>query len=633
MIVATAGHVDHGKTLLVKTLTGVDTDRLPEEKQRGMTIDLGFAYLPLANGPIIGFIDVPGHERFLRNMLCGVASIDFVLFVVAADDGPMPQTSEHLAILDLLGVSRGAVAITKCDRVGAERVAEVDAEIRALLAPTMLTSAPIFHVSAVTGRGIDALKSHLEDSARAWRPREARGHFRLAVDRRFNLVGAGLVVTGTVHAGAITVDDHAQILSSGLPVRVRSIHAQNTKSETGCTGQRCALNLTGSGVTVEAIDRGDWIVDEAVPKAVAKIDARIRILASEPRALTHWTPAHVHIGAADVTGRVALLETARLEPGQSGLAQLVLDRPIGALYGDGLILRDTSATRTVGGGKVIDIFPPKRGRARPERLAYLAAMEKDDDTEALGALLDASPRGLDVARFTGNRNLTEPEGVPMQRVGTLGFAPVHWKKLKVTLTEALAAAHNRSPDAVGPAEDRIVPNLSREVSAALVAELAREGVVVKEGTYVRLAAHLPKMSATDAALWRKVAPCLDEGGLRPPSLHEIATAIGENPKKLESFFVRAGRLGYVVRTSENRFFPSATLRRLGEIAEAIAGESERKLVTAISFRDRSAIGRNLTIEVLEYFDRIKFTRRIGDAHQVMRTATEAFGGSPATSDV
>jgi selenocysteine-specific elongation factor len=221
----------------------------------------------------------------------------------------------------------------------------------------------------------------------------------------------------------------------------------------------------------------------------------------------------------------------------------------------------------------------------------------------------------------------------MHVVAPLAFAPAHWNKLKQAATDALATAHERTPDVVGPAEDRVLVRVPRDVSVAIVADLAREGVIVKEGMGVRLATHLPNLNPTDAALWRKVGPCLDEGGLRPPSLHEIAASIGEPPKKLESFLVRAGRLGYVVRTSENRFFRPATLRRLGEIAEAIAGESERKLVTAISFRDRSAIGRNLTIEVLEYFDRIKFTRRVGDAHQIMRPTTEAFGGPPAPSDI
>jgi selenocysteine-specific elongation factor len=322
----------------------------------------------------------------------------------------------------------------------------------------------------------------------------------------------------------------------------------------------------------------------------------------------------------------------------------VLDRRIGAARGDRFVIRDQSASRTLGGGMAIDIFPPARGRARPERLAALAAEEEDDDAAALALRLAGAARGLDLDRFAANRNLAAAEAealvarVPMRAVGTsvgrLGFAPAAWDALKTTVLDALAAWHTRSPDAVGPAEDRVLagaagPRVPGEVAAAAVAELSRDGKVVKEGMGVRLATHLPRLAPADAALWRKVAPALAEGGLRPPSLHEIAAALGENAKKLESFLVRAGRLGLVVRIAENRFYRPADLARLAEIAEEIAKESEGRRVAAAPFRDRSGIGRNLAIEVLEYFDRVKFTRRIGGAHQVVRPAAEAFAGARA----
>ena len=629
MIVATAGHVDHGKTLLIKALTGVDTDRLPEEKRRGMTIDLGFAYLPVEGGPTIGFVDVPGHERFVRNMLCGVAGIDMALLIVAADDGPMPQTREHLAILDILGVSQGAVAITKIDRVAAERVGEVEEEIRALLADSALARADVFRVSAVTDAGVDELRAHLEHTARGWRPRAACGNFRLAVDRRFNLVGSGLVVTGTVHSGAISVGDTVQALLGDRTARVRSIHAQNAKSQTGAAGQRCALNLTGAEIDLAAIARGEWIVSGEVAPPVRKIDMRLRVLAGESRALAHWTPVHVHIGSAEATGRVALLEGASLQPGASALAQLVLDRPIAALYGDGVVIRDTSAKRTIGGGRIVDVYPPARGRAKPERIAALETMEIEDDRTAFGTLLAAAPNGIDRSHFTRNRNLTPTEAealfaqVPHRAVGTLAFAPCHWDALKTAARDALAAWHKRSPNAVGPAEDRVLAAMGRQVSTAVVGELIAAGEIVKEGMGVRLASHLPRLAPADAALWRDVESCLDAAGLRPPSLHEIAGAVRQEPKKLESFLVRAARLGLVVRLSENRFYRPSELRRLGDMVEELAAASDRRFVNAASFRDRSALGRNLAIEVLEYFDRIKFTRRVGDQHQVVRAASEA----------
>ncbi len=278
MIVATAGHIDHGKTLLVKALTGVDTDRLPEEKSRGMTIDLGFAYWPLEGGERVGFVDVPGHERFIRNMLAGVSGIDFVLLVVAADDGVMPQTREHAAILDLLGVARGAVALSKIDRVAPERVAAVRAEIAALLADTVLAGAPVFPVSAVSGDGIDALKRALAESARAAPAKDASGNFRLAVDRAFTVTGAGLVVTGAVISGSVALGDTVRATGSERTARVRSIHAQNRAAPLGRAGERCALNLAGSELKLDLVARGDWIVAPDAPGAVARLDARIRIL-------------------------------------------------------------------------------------------------------------------------------------------------------------------------------------------------------------------------------------------------------------------------------------------------------------------------------------------------------------------
>ncbi|MGQ0545321.1 MAG: selenocysteine-specific translation elongation factor [Betaproteobacteria bacterium] len=584
MIVATAGHVDHGKTSLVRALTGVDTDRLPEEKRRGMTIDLGFAYL----GPL-GFVDVPGPERFVHNMLAGVGGIDYALLVVAADDGPMPQTREHLAILGLLGVRRAAVGLTKIDRVPPERINGVRREIEGLL------SARVFPLSSVTGQGVQELKAHLLEEAKATAPRAAQGNFRLSVDRCFTVAGAGLVVTGTAIAGEVAVGDEVRVLLAGSPARVRSIHAQNAPASRGRAGERLALNLTG--VDKAAIARGDWIVKGNVPAAAAKIDATLECI-GEP--IKHWTPVHVHLGAAEAMGRIAVLDLP--------LVQLVLEEPIGAVRGDRFIVRDQSARRTLGGGTVIDLFPPPRGRAKPERLAWLRAMAIEDHEAALAALLEASPAGVDMARFSANRNLPAQKG--------WRFSPGHWRALREKALASLAAWHARAPESVGPAEDRILegagPRLAREAVLGLAEELAREGAIVREGTGVRLPSHRPRLAPADAALWQRIAPRLEEAALRPPTVGELALALGGDAQRLESALSRLARHGLVVRVSKNRFFPPAALRRLAEAAEAEA--AERGAITAAAFRDRTRIGRNLTIEVLEYFDRVKFTRRTGDAH-------------------
>ena len=595
MIVATAGHVDHGKTSLVKALTGVDTDRLPEEKRRGMTIDLGFAYLP---GGTIGFVDVPGHERFVHNMLAGVAGIDFVLLVVAADDGPMPQTREHLAILDLLGVARGAVALTKIDRVASERVAEVTAEIAALLGPTRLANAAVFPLSSVTGEGVELLQQHLAHAAEEVGVRKVQGNFRLSVDRCFTIAGAGLVVTGTAMSGEVAVGDEVRALLSGATARVRSIHAQNAPATRGRAGQRLALNL--AGLEKAQIERGDWIVRGGVPPAARRFDARLKSATEGP--LKHWTAVHVHLGAAEVLGRVAILD-------DRGLVQLVLEEPLGAVRGDGFIVRDQSARRTLGGGTVIDVFPPPRGRAKPERLAHLAAMELDDDAKALEALLEQSPAGVDMARFAANRNLPAMAG--------WRFSDAHWKALRDRALANIAAWHARLPDSVGPPEDKVLEKtrVAREAAQSLIEELAHEGRIVREALGVRLASHRTELSAADTALWKKIAAQLEN--LRPPSIAELAAAAGVEAKRVESVLSRAARQGMVVRVSKNRFFLPSSIKDLERMAQEMGRAGDT--ITAATFRDRSGIGRNLAIEVLEYFDRIKFTRRVGDA-RVMTTS-------------
>ena len=589
VIVATAGHVDHGKTSLVKALTGVDTDRLPEEKRRGMTIDLGFAYRE-----DIGLVDVPGHERFIHNMLCGVAGIDFVLLVVAADDGSMPQTREHVAILDLLGVSRGAVVLSKIDRVTPQRADEVRAEVEALLAPTLLAGAPVFPVSSFTRDGVDALLLHLTEAAKSVAQRKLSGNFRLSVDRCFTIAGAGLVVTGTAMSGEVAVGDDVRVLLGGGKARVRSIHAHNAPAQHGRAGHRLALNLAGLEAKAQ-IARGDWIVRGEVPPPVYRFDARLRIASGQ--ALKHWAAVHLHLGAADVLARVAYLD-------DKGLVQLVLERPVGAVRGDGFIVRDPSARRTLGGGRVLDVFPPPRGRAKPARLAHLAAMELDDDAAALDALLAQSPAGVDLARFAANRNLPAASG--------WRFSDAHWKALRGQALKHLADWHARFPDAVGPAEDRIAKGLAREALGALVDELAREGTIVREALGVRLASHRVELSPADLALWKKIEPQL--AALRPPSLAELAALINTDVRNIDGVLSRAARLGMVVRVSKTRFFLPSFVKRLERMAEDAAGNG--KAITAAAFRDRSGIGRNLAIEVLEYFDRIKFTRRVGDAHLI-----------------
>jgi selenocysteine-specific elongation factor len=380
MIVATAGHIDHGKTALVRALTGVDTDRLPEEKARGISIDLGFAYLQGEAG-LIGFVDVPGHERFVRNMLAGVAGIDLALLVVAADDGVMPQTREHLQILHLLDVRRGIVVISKTDRVSSARVAEVADEVQALLSGTSLAAAPVHRVSAIKGEGVDGLRQTLAAAAAAHRSRYRDGHhFRLAVDRVFSVAGTGTVVTGTVFHGRVKRGDRLVVSPAGHAVRVRGIEIRGLAAEDAQAGDRCALSLAGAEAA--QVKRGDWVVEEPLHAPTQRIDVLLKLLPSERSPLEHWTPVHLHLGTDALTARVATPRAHPIQPGASAHAQLVFDRPILAVNSDRYIVRDQSGRRTLGGGIVLDPFAPRRkpGAHRP---AQLAALERSDALVAL----------------------------------------------------------------------------------------------------------------------------------------------------------------------------------------------------------------------------------------------------------
>ncbi|WP_334187879.1 selenocysteine-specific translation elongation factor [Noviherbaspirillum sp.] len=631
MIIATAGHVDHGKTSLVKALTGVDTDRLKEEKLRGMSIEPGFAYADLGTGIPIGFVDVPGHERFIRNMLVGVAAVDFALLVVAADDGPMPQTIEHLSILDLLGITHGAIALTKIDRVPTSRSTEVQEELASVLKTTALHQAPIFPVAAPLGIGMEALRSHLAGIAQTLPSRRSGGNFRLAVDRSFTLAGAGLVVTGAVASGTIRVGDDLLVSPQGVPARVRGIHVHNRVANEASAGWRCALNLAGTDLKRTAIERGNWIVAPPAHMSTYRCDARITLLSSQEKPLVHWTPVHLHCGAASVNARVALLEGHLLVPGKSGMAQLVVDEPIHMLRGDRFILRDQSAQHTIGGGIALDPFGPARGRAKPERLAYLAAMEKGTPQEALDILLDEQADGVAIDGFARAWNLTEEETSrlvnlkPIARFRNAGAVLAvprwRWQEMRHRLEAALVGFHAEQPEAVGPAEATLAERFdmrtfSRAWRGALKS-LGEEGIIKREGICLRLATHRPKLTDADSVLLERVSTLLRAAGLRALAAGELAKDLGMPLSTLVVFLDKVSHLGHLVRVSRNRFFLPEAIDQLVDVAVTLASESKDGLFDAAAYRDRSGIGRNVTIEVLEFMDRARITRYAGGVRSVV----------------
>ncbi len=349
MLIGTAGHIDHGKTALIRRLTGRNTDRLPEEIKRGISIELGYAYVPLEDGDVLGFIDVPGHEKFVHTMVAGAIGVDLALLVVAADDGVMPQTEEHFEILRLLGVDEGAIALTKCDAVEPRRIAEVRAQLARWLTPTPAHRWPLFPLSSISGEGVAALNDWLRARAAVAQARAGGGHFRLAVDRVFTLPGAGTIVTGTAHAGRIAVGDEVLLQPRGRRARVRSIHAQDRPAQQGNAGQRCALNL--AGVAKDDVARGDWVQAAALTNLTERFDITLRLSAAEKKALAQSAAVHLHVGTRDVLARVSPLDVAAIEPGTEHLATVTVAAPMALAAGDRLIVRDASASRTIGGGR------------------------------------------------------------------------------------------------------------------------------------------------------------------------------------------------------------------------------------------------------------------------------------------
>jgi selenocysteine-specific elongation factor len=623
LIIGTAGHIDHGKTSLVKALTGVDTDRLKEEKERGITVDLGFAYMPLPDGEVLGFVDVPGHEKLVRNMLAGATGIDHVMLVVAADDGPMPQTREHLAIVDLLGLTQGVVALTKCDLVTPERLAEAQAEVRALLAHSALANAPILPLSSVTGVGIDTLLAHLQQARSTLAPRRQQGRFRLAVDRSFTLAGIGTVVTGTAVAGRVTVGDRLKLSPSGKDVRVRGIHAQNRQAGEGRAGQRLALNL--AGVDKAEVRRGDWVLADSLHAPTQRFDARVQLLAGESRPLAHWTPVHLHLGAEDVGARVMLLEGTAVSPGRSALIQLSLERPIGALHGDRFILRDQSALRTLGGGVVIDAFPPASRRRREQRRAALAAMELSTPTDALAATLALeSPYGVDAGQFAVQWNLSEDEqhalleAVPHRALADTGqgllFAPGQIERYSGRVTEQLGAHHRKSPDSPGLTQEQLQRAVRDKPAAAVFAlllqRLVKDGTLKRSGPHLALAGHDASLQGADKQLWERLKPWLDEGGIHPPMLSDMLLRDRSLRKdQVLRVLQRLQRMGKVHAVGAEYFIQTQHMLALAVQAHALAEADEHKRLNLKELREASGISRHLSVPLVEYFDQIGLTKR------------------------
>ena len=636
MIVATAGHIDHGKTLLVKTLTGVDTDRLPEEKARGISIDLGFAYLPLPTGELIGFVDVPGHERFVRNMLAGVCGIDFALLVIAADDGPMPQTLEHLNILNLLQVNRAVAVITKIDRVDEQRMKEVTREVQSLLSSTALADSPILPVSAVSGVGMGQLRETLVQEALHCRLRSsANQHFRYAIDRTFSIAGSGTVVTGTVFNGKVSTGDKLIISPAGHEIRVRGIQIQGKNATEASAGQRCALNLTGAHL--EDLNRGDWVLANEIHHPTQRLAGRVSVLNIETQALKHWTPVHLHLATADVTARVVIRRGEQIAPGSSALVQLKLDKPIGALHGDRFILRDQSATRTLGGGIVLDPFVNAQHRSKQALAAEIAALEKESPQACLEALI-ALGKPIDMGRFEMLFNLPSSEAsllytpahlITLGKEIRTGITHLAFEGLLKSIPSCLEGFHKTHPQAAGEETETLRKTLAKELSveafATLLRALTDARTIETTGSIARLPAHSTTANSADEILWQRIRPALEEAHFNSLPIKDLAALLKLKEPIVKDFLFRKAKTQEVFRVSDERFYTKSTLAKLAATAQATVAAQASGVFTAAQFRDWTGLGRGLAIEILELLDRLGVTQRIGDTRKMRKDFVPILG--------
>lgn len=603
MIIATAGHVDHGKTSLLQAMTGVNADRLPEEKARSMTIDLGYAWLPQDDGQVIGFIDVPGHEKFLNNMLSGIGGIDHALLVVAADDGIMPQTREHLAILQLSGQPSLTVAVTKCDSVDRARLAEVEQQVHLLTQQLGWQHISLFATSTLSEAGIAALSDHLRQLPT--RQQEKGRSFRLAIDRVFNVKGCGVVVTGTALSGQVSVGDTLWLTGMNKAVRVRGLHAQNQPTEQAHAGQRIALNLSG-GVEKENVTRGDWLLTEAPAEPCTRVIVSLTL----HHPLRQGQPLHLHHAARHITGRLSLL--------QDNLAELLLDKPLWLTDNDRLILRDISARQTLAGARVLLLTPPKRGKRQPEFIAWLRQLENADSVaERVRLLLEQRPYSLSelcwlLQLTSGSVSDVLSEVMPAAAGGYL-LPQKRQQEWQQNLLTALDNYHRDHDDRPGIGRDHLrriaLPNQPQTLVFDLIdALLDKEKLLNNHGWL-----HLPDFSMSfddrEAALWQQAEPLFASEAWW---VRDLAAELGAAEPLMRQTLHKAAQNGVITAIVKDRYYSQAQITRFADI---IRQRAALHLSTgAADFRDQLGIGRKLAVQILEYFDRCGFTRRKGNEH-------------------
>ena len=629
LIVGTAGHIDHGKSALVRALTGVDPDRLPEEKRRGITIDLGFADLEL-DELRIGFVDVPGHERFVKNMLAGAHGIDLLALVIAADEGVMPQTREHFDICRLLGVSNGLVVITKTDLVDEEMLVLVEDDARELIAGSFLENAPLVSVSSRTGMGLDQLKLQLIEMGKRVPPRSGDFTTRLPIDRAFSMKGFGAVVTGTLISGQIAEGDELELLPLEVDVRVRGLQVHNKSVHEAHAGQRTAVNV--AGIDTAQIERGMVLAKAGRLRPTQIVDAWIDVLPGAPRAVRSRSRIRFHIGAMEVLGRVRVLEGPQIEAGSSGLAQLRLEAPVVAVHGDRFIVRSYSPAETIAGGVIVDPFATKhRGREMENARQLLRLLMRDERAAKFEGFVRASGvRGLRLADLAAATGWTDEvlasvasevqKNASVVEVGGLYIARDSFDRLSTALVAELERYHKREPLARGmlreTLREKVFTHSAPELFNGVLARLETEGKVVPEKDIVRSSGHSVGLSDKDVELSKRIEEIYLAAGVEAPSIDEamtkanVVTAQRAQARKLLQLLLDDRKL---VRIQGEMFMHSNTIQALKAKLHAYGSQHEPdRLIDVPAFKELAGVSRKYAIPLLEYFDREQVTRRAGD---------------------
>lgn len=615
-VVGTAGHIDHGKSALVKALTQIDPDRLEEEKRRGMTIDLGFAYMTLASGSRVGIIDVPGHQRFLKNMLAGVHGMDAVLLVIAADEGPRPQTREHLAIIDLLGIEHGVVVLTKADLVDDAWLALIREEVAGLLAGTTLQQAPIVAVSSVTGEGLTELQAALDGELANTVARLDVGRPRLPVDRSFAMSGFGTVVTGTLVGGALRQGVEVSVLPAGRRVRIRGLQQHNQPVDEARPGSRTAVNL--SGVDHSEVQRGDVLALPGTLPPSRRLDARLHVLLGAAQPLRHRQRLLMYHETSEVMVEISLLEDDELAPGETGWAQLFAAEPLVALDGDRFILRVPSPAATVAGGVIVDHAPRRHRRRDPALISNLAARERADPATAAVLELGKHPWGLrdgELARFLGvpTGQLVEvlaplTQGGAVRRLSSGWLARDQWDGVQSRVIASLEAYHEAQPLRRGmPREElRSRTSIPADLFADVLAELADKGRIADRGGEVALSSHKLLLSTEQETLLGAFLAELESQPFNPPPLAELLRRQPLTPALLQ-YLVADGR---IVRVNEDTVFARSAYDEA--VSSLRAHLAEHRTLTVAAARDLLGSSRRYVLPLLEWMDAQKITRRVGD---------------------